>query len=539
MPEIESTERELPTLGDAIEVADGELRLPSSAARHVLQTFSAVHFYEDGADPAGYRGGLVLAPGLPAVILDDVRERLAAAGVAGLVVRAAGDEDPDAPTGRVTMPTMYLHRADWAQLADALRSLLSAFSIGAVKGVRLGDVFGLANALATIAAGAVSIVDATGQVVGYSTHPEQPIDDIRRRTTLLLQEELPIAQDPDYRQLVRSTRALHFPSTTDQYGRVGVAVRAAGELLGTIWVVQILPDTASKTEAMLDELAPVVAQHLLRSRANAADKDRHSAESLRALVEDERDARHSASQLLLRPEAGCTLVCFRVNTYDEVDAVRGLQRVMHLAMSVATSTFPGSYSAIIGPQVVALIPEAVPARVRSFAETVIRSDPALVAGIGTRVTSLGAIPRSYRESAATAMLLMTSGADVAGAEPLRAASFDDVRDRLAVRQLGDVIDGLDVTVGDAAGRLLDHDTRTAADLTRTMLTYLNLHGSVRETAEALHVHQNTVRYRLEVVRNDLGIDLDDPYTRLWLWLRLVTAGRDAPHRDALGERAAR
>ena len=58
-----------------------------------------------------------------------------------------------------------------------------------------------------------------------------------------------------------------------------------------------------------------------------------------------------------------------------------------------------------------------------------------------------------------------------------------------------------------------------------MRIYLDHLGSVRETAAALHVHQNTVRYRLDVVRNDLAIDLDSPDTRLWLWLRLSVASR--------------
>ncbi len=36
----------------------------------------------------------------------------------------------------------------------------------------------------------------------------------------------------------------------------------------------------------------------------------------------------------------------------------------------------------------------------------------------------------------------------------------------------------------------------------------------------MHVHPNTVRYRIETIRTELGIDLDQPAVRLWLWLRL-------------------
>jgi DNA-binding PucR family transcriptional regulator len=41
-------------------------------------------------------------------------------------------------------------------------------------------------------------------------------------------------------------------------------------------------------------------------------------------------------------------------------------------------------------------------------------------------------------------------------------------------------------------------------------------------AARLHVHNNTVRYRLGRLSKDFDLDLDDPQQRLWLWLRLTT-----------------
>jgi DNA-binding PucR family transcriptional regulator len=61
-----------------------------------------------------------------------------------------------------------------------------------------------------------------------------------------------------------------------------------------------------------------------------------------------------------------------------------------------------------------------------------------------------------------------------------------------------------------------------------LLVYLDTQHSVRATAEALHVHQNTIRYRLAALRDQLGIDLDDPTGRLWLWLRLSSTVEREP-----------
>ena len=45
-------------------------------------------------------------------------------------------------------------------------------------------------------------------------------------------------------------------------------------------------------------------------------------------------------------------------------------------------------------------------------------------------------------------------------------------------------------------------------------------------AARLHVHNNTVRYRVGRLAKDFDLDLDDPQQRLWLWLRLTTMDLD-------------
>jgi DNA-binding PucR family transcriptional regulator len=41
-------------------------------------------------------------------------------------------------------------------------------------------------------------------------------------------------------------------------------------------------------------------------------------------------------------------------------------------------------------------------------------------------------------------------------------------------------------------------------------------------AAQLHVHNNTVRYRVARLAEDFNLDLADPQKRLWLWLRMTT-----------------
>jgi hypothetical protein len=57
-------------------------------------------------------------------------------------------------------------------------------------------------------------------------------------------------------------------------------------------------------------------------------------------------------------------------------------------------------------------------------------------------------------------------------------------------------------------------------LERTLLSWLRHHGSVGEVAAELHVHRQTVRYRLARLRELLGEALDDPDARLEIELAL-------------------
>ncbi|QYC44281.1 Carbohydrate diacid regulator [Nonomuraea coxensis DSM 45129] len=56
--------------------------------------------------------------------------------------------------------------------------------------------------------------------------------------------------------------------------------------------------------------------------------------------------------------------------------------------------------------------------------------------------------------------------------------------------------------------LIDHDSKSDGQLMHTLSTYLRLDARQHATAEALHVHRNTLRYRLAQIGKLLEADLD-------------------------------
>ncbi len=70
------------------------------------------------------------------------------------------------------------------------------------------------------------------------------------------------------------------------------------------------------------------------------------------------------------------------------------------------------------------------------------------------------------------------------------------------------------------GRLLDADRRLKSDLVTTLRTYLVHERRAAATARALFIHPNTLRYRLEQVRENIDLDLDDADARFELLVAL-------------------
>lgn len=82
------------------------------------------------------------------------------------------------------------------------------------------------------------------------------------------------------------------------------------------------------------------------------------------------------------------------------------------------------------------------------------------------------------------------------------------------------VDALAAAAAESLAPLLAADARDGSDLLQTMQAYLEKDRRMAESARALHVHVNTLRYRIERSCRLLGVDLDNPDARFFLLLAL-------------------
>ncbi|MEO5952807.1 MAG: helix-turn-helix domain-containing protein [Chloroflexia bacterium] len=69
--------------------------------------------------------------------------------------------------------------------------------------------------------------------------------------------------------------------------------------------------------------------------------------------------------------------------------------------------------------------------------------------------------------------------------------------------------------------LQQYDLNHHGDLLKTLQVYLQNGGNSTQTADALFMHRNSLRYRLARIRAITTLDLDDPDSRLALQIAIL------------------
>ncbi len=467
---------------------------------------------------------------------DQLLYRATASNAAAVVVKAHGLalEQLRAVAGRHRVAVLIApDDADWTRLAALARASVTGIAADSVAGVRLGDLYAFANAAASITNGAASIVDPLGRVLGYSTLPGQPIDELRRVTTLALQEPTPPVQDADFRTAYASGRAVLIPATDEALARLALAVRAGGELLGTLWIIDPGEDKREAALTALDRMAPLAGLHMLHARSAADFGERRNADLIRTLLDDTAHASFAAAQLGFDMADGLAVAAFSILRPEtgSLESVREIHRLLHLVTTVCNLELNTSHSALVDSVVYALLPSPgatpraghrrVAQEVARYAHTI--STYPLVAAVGGIAVGVEELPASRSEALQILQYQLhrvaTGPQSRSGPEPV-VALFEDYRIPLNLVKVGTFIAENGLAGADEIAMIQNWDTEQRTDYVDTLRAYLDTNGNVSKMAARLHVHANTVRYRVGRLTKELG--LDDPQKRLWLWLRLVT-----------------
>ncbi|MDQ6848284.1 MAG: helix-turn-helix domain-containing protein [Candidatus Dormibacteraeota bacterium] len=265
--------------------------------------------------------------------------------------------------------------------------------------------------------------------------------------------------------------------------------------------------------------ASACAIELDRERAVLRARDDLEGELLAALLEGSYGSDAGVSERAHR-------LGFQLNEPYSVLVVRGrnagapVETLTIAARRCLARSAPGWLLTAHDNSVCALVPESVePGERSALVAQTLRADCA-VAVRGEVVVGVGRTrsgPQGVRQSHREAEHALRISARLQN-QPAVATFADLGLHRLLVAMTQHA--EMDDFYRQSAGPLVAYDERTGAGLMETLDAFFQCHGSPTETAQRLHVHRNTVLYRLRRIEEIGGLRLDDPATRLNLHLCL-------------------
>ena len=381
------------------------------------------------------------------------------------------------------------------------------------------DLFGLAQSIADRTHGMISIEDESSHVLAYSASSDEA-DELRRLTILgragppehldwigqwgifdalrASGDVVRVAERPELGLRPRLAAGIHLPASS---------ARRPPRFAGTIWLQQGSAPLADDVEDILRGGA-VLAARIMSRLAAAPSTHAVRVQELLGLSSDSVDVGAIARELGIDAGARAAVIGFRgADTQVPADVIALSASAFRADAQVASTT----------DRVYVLLPKTGGASsVTSWVRGVVA---ALRRELGLTLRAVIAAPLAGLAGAPAARAEVDRVFDSADRHPGaigQITSIDEARTTVLLDEIVTQVAGQSRLVDPRVPRL------RAADpvLAQTLRAYLDGFGDVAAVAHRLHVHPNTVRYRVRRIEKLLSTSLDDPDDRLVLALGL-------------------
>jgi len=387
------------------------------------------------------------------------------------------------------------------------------------------DLYALADVTAALAGGAVTIEDAGMRLLAYS-RGEATGDDGRTQGILArsapekLLERLRVGGG--LARIAASAAVVPISVEGFQPRRV-VSVRAGGAVVGYVWLVEETHAPDEHADAALQEAARIAAPLLARERMTTRVKRSVRGEWLARLLTGDGPPAVLAAQLGIPATAWFTVAAYaapRAKVDAEPCAVRTADLIaLHLRALHDDIAVVDLDSIVYALMIDLEQPER--ARIRgTVGDCMARLRRTLgegaCAGLGGTVVHVEEVAEA-RASADRALAISAElrPGELVDVEDVRGEAFVLALREFAARELYPLSHQL-------AG-LFEYDAANTTDYVPTLRAYLDAMGDVVLAAQRLHVHPNTLRYRMRRVAalSDLDLASADQRFALECQLRLL------------------
>lgn len=387
-----------------------------------------------------------------------------------------------------------------------------------------GGLSAIAESLAAMLQCTVIVGDTTGRMLAGSTGgrhgaPDGPIAAVYQQARSRVGTEADVVEiHPD-------------PDMAHDYAGLVVPVVLDKDVAGHLWALRPRTPFGQSHRQALVRAAAIVAFALLKDRTAQEVEWRLSRDFLDDLLDTDgqpSEALHArARQLGADLTEPHTLLVIRRDAWPDEPAVGQPDRdayaqrsLLSLVQSTGAAWQGATLTATRSDHVVVLWRDGLDRTAAEFAHH-LRREILAYAGGWTATISVGPSCADVQEFADAYRLTCSVLDLVQEAERRnRVVALDDIGPYRLLLQVKRPRE-LQAFAQSALGTVHAYDQQHQAQLALTLRTYLAHACNAALTARALHVHANTVSYRLRRVQRLVGIDLDDPQALLHVQLALM------------------
>lgn len=357
-----------------------------------------------------------------------------------------------------------------------------------VHGLAAADLFALADAISRLVDAPVTIEDRLSRVLAYSGRQDEA-DPARAETIIgrrVPERFLRSLQELGVFKKLRDEPGCVYVDNLDMgvLPRLAVAVRAGDEVLGSIWAA-VPQRPRPEIERAFADTANVAALRLGISGA--------SYRVLAAWLSSEDEADETRARTQLRDVPAVHMSTFRV---------RG-----------AAASLGGIVYALLAAEDSAARSRDLAVRIAEDLTTRPGQLRAPVIGIGGHSSALEDVPRSKREAEEALRVVRTRPGQ-------RVATIEEVRLPALLARFAEAIASDRDIYEEKLAHLVESDRKGNTAYVEALTSYFDAFGDYTAAAARLHIHPNTLRYRLRKAQELSGVRLDDPDERLALMLLL-------------------
>jgi hypothetical protein len=398
-----------------------------------------------------------------------------------------------------------------------------------VDPINIEDLFDVVDTVARLVGGPVAVEDADFRVLAYSTVPGQPNDEARRDAILNRRTPdrwLRWMDESGFRErLLASDDPVRLDIPWDTFlPRYIQPVRHGGQVVGFLWLMQGDGPLADDMARTARDAAGVLAVEL--ARRSSVITQNPGGQMLRQFLGGALPASRVGVALGV-DEAAVPTVVIAVDVAAgaggaAADAVGGRAPAVRALATYADTHLRGALVGSVEQQIYlmqadASVVDSVAPALDHAAEYLARAlrRPVRAAAGGVH-RGLNAAAVSRTEADDTMRVLPN------GSQPVTVGRFEQLRHAIVLHEVATVLRDRPTLTEGLLAPLDRHDTERGTDYVATLAAYLEEFGDVRRTAERLHLHVNSLRYRLRRLEEIARFDLSDSDLRVALQLVFAT-----------------